>query len=202
MPKISQLVPLVCLLTRPAFADPGFAEPPSEPVVIRDRVTVEEPEPEPFEDLRASSVRVSVGPGLRVSEAATDGGLVAAIDVGSGAVGARASGSWVRVGSDVGLSQYGGDIWVDFGGERRLRPIVAAGAAVARLNHREADGSVETSTYGVGLLRGSLEYLLPVERADARAGIDAVGSVPAIQGRRAPDRSPWLLVTARVGIGF
>jgi hypothetical protein len=202
MPKFAYLVPLLGLFPRPAFADPGFAEPPGEPVVVRDRVELEESPPEPFEELRPSSVRVSIGPGLRVSEVATDGGLVAAIDVGSGAIGARASGSWVRVGSDVGLSQYGGDLWIDFGGERRLRPIVGAGAAVARLNHRELDGSVEASTYGVGLLRGSLEYVLPVERADARAGIDAVGSVPAIQGRRAPDMSPWLLVTARVGIGF
>jgi hypothetical protein len=44
--------------------------------------------------------------------------------------------------------------------------------------------------------------VLPVESADARAGIDAVGSVPAVKGQRAPDVSPWLLLTARVGIGF
>jgi hypothetical protein len=202
MPKISRLVPLFCLLTRRGFADPGFAEGGGEPVALRDQIRVETAEPEPDEALRGSSVRMSIGPGLRVSEVATDGGLVAMLDVGSGAIGARASGTWVRVGSDVGLSQYGGDLWIDFGGERRLRPIVGAGAAIARLNQRQLDGGMETSTYGVGVLRGSLEYVLPVERADARAGIDAVGSVPAIQGRHAPDRGPWLLLSARVGIGF
>jgi hypothetical protein len=202
MTRFAYLTPLVCLLARPVAAEPGFAEPPGEPLVARDQAPPEFSEDVPLDETVASSVRVSVGPGLRISEHATDGGLAAAIDVGSGAIGARATGSWVRVGSDVGLSQYGGDLWIDFGSGRRLHPIVGAGAAVARLNHREPDGSVEASTYGVGILRGSLEYVLPVERADARAGIDAVGSVPAVQSRSAPDISPWLLVMARVGIGF
>jgi hypothetical protein len=202
MTRFAYLTPLVCLLARPVAADPGFAEPPGEALVARDHAPAEFPEAPPIEETVASSVRVSVGPGLRVSELATDGGLAAAIDVGSGAIGARAAGSWLRVGSDVGLSQYGGELWIDFGTGRRLHPIVGAGAAVARLNHREPDGRLDASTYGVGILRGSLEYVLPVERADARAGIDAVGSVPAVQSRSAPDISPWLLVTARVGIGF
>jgi hypothetical protein len=202
MPKITRLVPVFCLLTRPVFAEPGFAEPPGEPFVPRDQAPTELSEPPPFEAVAASRVRASVGPGLRVSEAATDGGLTAAIDLGSGAIGARASGSWVRVGSDAGLSQYGGDLWIDFGAGQRLHPIIGAGAAVARLNHQAADGGTQASSYGVGLLRGTLEYVLPVESADARAGIDAVGSVPAVKGQRAPDVSPWLLLTARVGIGF
>jgi len=201
MPKTSLVFSLFLLWPEPVLADPGFAEPPGAPVVVNDRAPVELAEPEP-DFVSSSSVRLSVGPELRVSESATDGGLGAALDVGKGAIGVRVSGSWVRVGSDAGLSEYGGDLWIDFGAEQRLHPIVGAGAAVARLNHRAPDGSIDSSSYGVGTLRGSLEYVLPVERADARAGIDAVGSVPAIQGRSAPDVSPWLLVTARVGIGF
>jgi hypothetical protein len=199
--KFAAGLPFICLLARPALAEPGFAEPPGTPLVVEDRAAA--PPLDPVSDeVVASSVRVSIGPGLRVSESTTDGGLAAALDIGSGAVGARLSGTFIRVGSDEGLSQYGGDLWIDFGVGRRLHPIVGAGAGVARMSHAAADGSVDASSYGVGTLRGSLEYVLPVERADARAGIDAVGSVPAIQGRGAPDSGPWLLVTARVGIGF
>ena len=199
--KFAAALPFICLLARPALAEPGFAEPPGAPLAVEDRAPAPLVDPVP-DDVVPSSVRVSIGPGLRVSERTTDGGLGAALDIGSGAVGARLSGTFIRVGSDEGLSQYGADLWIDFGVGRRLHPIVGAGAGVARMNHAAADGSVDASSYGVGTLRGSLEYVLPVERADARAGIDAVGSVPAIHGRGAPDSGPWLLVTARVGIGF
>jgi hypothetical protein len=64
------------------------------------------------------------------------------------------------------------------------------------------DGSFETATYGVGILRGSLEYVLPVSDADARAGVDAIGSVPAIHEKGASDPGPWLALVARVGVGF
>jgi hypothetical protein len=100
------------------------------------------------------------------------------------------------------LSQYGADLWVDVAAGHRLHPLVGAGAGVARLGETTPDGSHQAWTYGVGTLRGSLEYLLPVERADARAGIDAVACVPAIQATHAPDVTPFLLLTARVGIGF
>jgi hypothetical protein len=150
----------------------------------------------------SSSLRVSVGPVLRVARGLTDGGLAAAVDIGSGAAGARLSGSWVRVGSDVGLAEYRGELFIDFGADRRLHPIIGAGAGVARLGTPESDGTTKTSTYGVGVLRGTVEYVLPVERADARVGLDASASVPAIQGKGANDASPWLLFTARVGVGF
>jgi hypothetical protein len=145
---------------------------------------------------------VSVGPVLWVARQLTDGGLAAAIDIGAGAAGARLSGSWVRVGSDVGLAEYRGELFIDFGADRRLHPIIGAGAGVARLGTRASDGTATTSTYGVGVLRGTVEYELPVERTDARVGLDASASVPAIQGKGANDASPWLLFSARVGVGF
>src|SRR6185503_2880642 len=119
-------------------------------------------------------------PALRIAKGATDGGLAAAIDLGAGPAGARASRTWVNVGSDHGLAEYRAELVIDFGAEKRLRPILGAGAGVARLDRAEADGSVETATYGIGVLRGTLEYVLPVRGADARAGVDAIGSVPAI----------------------
>jgi len=182
-----------------------FAEPPGTPIApveprpFDDRVPpelVQDPLPEP------STVRFSVGPALRVASTATDGGLVAAADIGSGPAGVRLAGAWVRVGSDVGLAEYQAELFIDFGAERRLRPILGAGAGGARLGRAASDGSTRISTYGIGILRGTVEYLLPVERADARVGLDAMAGVPAVQGKDAEDASPWLLFSARVGVGF
>jgi hypothetical protein len=91
------------------------------------------------------TLRLSVGPAIRMAGAGTAGGLGVALDLGARAVGGRLSGTWVRVGSDGGLSQYAAEIWVDFGAERRLRPIVGAGAAVGRLEEMDASGSLHTS---------------------------------------------------------
>jgi hypothetical protein len=143
-----------------------------------------------------------VGPALRVSEIAPQGGFAAALDIGARAAGARLSGSWLDVGGEHGLSQYDLQLWIDFGYGRLLHPVLAAGAGIARADAVDADGNVTTSTLGVGVLRGTLEYVLPVSEADARAGIDVTGSVPAIRSRDAVDTNGWLLVIARVGVGF
>jgi hypothetical protein len=188
-------------LACPVFAQP-FATPPdsTETPIVVDREPPPAPETEVFEE--ASTVRVSVGPALRVSSLAADGGLAAAIDFGSGPAGARISGTWVRVGSERGLAEYRAELFIDFGADKRLHPILGAGAGVARLDGMGDDGSLETATYGVGILRGTLEYVLPVSEADARAAIDAIGSVPAIHEKGADDPGPWLVLVARVGVGF
>jgi hypothetical protein len=163
------------------------------------------PDPSSFPAAVESSeptLRLGVGPAIRVAGGGTAGGLGVALDLGARAVGGRLSGTWVRVGSDGGLSQYGAEIWVDFGAERRLRPIVGAGAAVGRLEQVDTSGSLHTSTLGLGVLRGALEYVLPVSGADARVGLDLQGALPAIRTSDSPDVTGWLLATARVGIGF
>ena len=149
-----------------------------------------------------SALRVSTGPVLRATSKHADGGLAAAIDVGARAAGARFAGTWVRTGSDRGLSQYGGQLWVDFGAEQRLHPVLAAGAGLARLEYTDVEGALRASTFGIGTLRGTLEYVLPIREADARASVDIEGALPAIRGVGAPDVDGWLLLTARVGIGF
>jgi hypothetical protein len=202
MTKCLILVVLGCCLTSPAAAQP-FSTPPdsNEPPALVDREPAAENESESDADA-LSTVRVSVGPALRVSQQGADGGLAAAIDLGSGPAGARISGAWVNVGSDRGLAEYRAELVIDFGADKRLRPILGAGAGVARLDRAEEDGSIDTATYGVGILRGTLEYVLPVNGADARAGIDAIGSVPAIHEKGASDPGPWLSLVARVGVGF
>ena len=193
------LTAALLLSSKWALAEPGFAEPPGAPLVVEPR----EPEPRevaraPFAPLPSSLVRLGVGPTLRFSEDATDGGLCAALDVGRGPSGLRVSGAWVRAGSEGGLSQYAAELWIDFGVGQELHPVLAAGAGAARLNR----GDSATSTVGIGTLRGTLEYVLPVSGADARAGLDLTGSVPAIRGSGADDVKPWLLAVARVGVGF
>jgi hypothetical protein len=192
---------VACTVASPAAAQPFATPPGGNETPIEDYREPPPPvETESFDE--PSTVRVSVGPALRVSKEAADGGLAAAIDFGSGPAGARVSGAWVRVGSERGLAEYRAELFIDFGADKRLHPILGAGASVARLDSMGEDGSLETATYGAGILRGTLEYVLPVNEADARAGIDAIGSVPAIHEKGQSDPGPWLTLVARVGVGF
>jgi hypothetical protein len=188
-----------------AHAASDFARPPGDYPERRDepppRSDDEPPRVDDFEP-EESTFRVSTGPVLRAMSEHADGGFTAAIDIGAKAAGARFAGSWVRTGSDRGLSQYDGQLWIDFGAGERLHPILAAGAGLARLESADALGVVHANTVGIGSLRGTLEYVLPIREANARAGIDVEGALPAIRGAEAPDVSGWVLITARVGIGF
>ncbi len=143
-----------------------------------------------------------MGPALRAGADHTHGGLVTMLDIGSKAAGGRLSGTWSHVGSDGGLSQYTAELWVDFGARRRLHPIVGAGAGVARLENDDGSGSLRTSTLGLGVLRGTLEYVLPVSGVDARVGLDIQGALPAIRSAGSPEVDGWVVAAARVGVGF
>jgi len=159
------------------------------------------PPPDDFYAPR-STVRIHTGPVLRISEESPDGGLFAAVDIGEKAAGLRISGAWVRVGAERGLSQYGGELWLDFNHRGPLHPILGAGAAAARLEVADPAGGTSSYTVGVGTLRGTLQYALPIRDTDARASIEVIGAVPAIRGNDSPDTSPYLLALATVGVGF
>jgi hypothetical protein len=200
---LAAAVALLC--PAPARAEHGYARPPGEAAPPADdyAVPVDDPpaRPDDFYE-QESALRVSTGPVLRATSERADGGLGAAVDIGAKAAGVRFSGSWVGVGGDRGLSQYDAQLWLDFGADERLHPIVAAGAGLARLESAVAEGGTRGSTLGVATLRGTLEYVLPIREANARAGLDLEGALPAIRGENSPDVAGWLLVTARVGIGF
>ncbi len=188
-----------------AHAESGFARPPGYSAPPDDEYPprVEAPPPSYDFEPQESDLRLSTGPVLRATSERADGGFGAALDiVGQRAVGVRLAGSWVGVGTQRGLSQYDGQLWLDFGAGQRLHPILAAGAGLARLESLDAQGATRTSTLGVGTLRGTLEYVLPIHEADARAGLDLEGALPAIRAQNAPDVNGWVLITARVGIGF
>jgi hypothetical protein len=180
-----------CLLSGAAEAQTRYAQPPEQ--------MIENP---PAYEPADSVIRLGVGPALRVSNAGTAGGLGATVDIGARAQGGRLAAAWTRVGSDGGLAQYTAELWVDFGAARRFRPIVGAGAGIGRLDEATANGGIFTSTLGLGVLRGTLEYVLPVSGADARVGLDVMGVLPAIRDSSAPDVRGWLITQARVGVGF
>jgi hypothetical protein len=132
-------------------------DPPSTPDDPPSRSDDPPTRPDDFEP-EASALRLSTGPVLRATTERADGGFSAAIDLGARAAGARIAGSWVRTGSDRGLSQYDAQLWIDFGADQRLHPILAAGAGLARLEHADALGALHANTVGIGSLRGTLEY--------------------------------------------
>ncbi len=195
-----------CCCPLQAHAEPRFARPPADFEDERPPATVVD---DPGGSLRRSSApresaggRLSLGPALRVAERDRAGGLFVAMDFGSQSAGLRTAATWVRSGGSRGLSEYAAEIWLDFAGSRELHPIVAAGAALARVGMFDASGGETTATLGVGLLRASLEYALPVSGADARAGVDLIGNMPAVGADRALDVGPWLLADAHIGVGF
>jgi hypothetical protein len=125
------------------------------------------------------------------------------LDVGKAGAGVRASASWAGAGTGHGTSQFSGELWVDFGVGEVLHPMVGAGAALVRTDAEDpASGRIRTRTLGAAILRAALAYVLPVERADARAALECTAAVPAIQDGGPQPGQPWALVAATVGIGF
>lgn len=153
-----------------------------------------------------SIFRLSVGPAGRVSSDGIAPGLLVAVDLGRGPAGFRLTGAWLDVGTEHGLSQYTGELTIDFGGGSRFRPVVGAGAGLGRTSSSSnPDGSLNTNSgawLGLGVVRAGLGFVLPFDEADARVGLDLTGSFPAIRGSDAPPLSPWLLGAVNVSIGF
>jgi len=192
-----------------AHAD-SFAEPPHayrRPAVAIDAYDPPEEAPSAWSmPPRSSFFRMFVGPAGKFDASNALAGLFVAMELGRGPTGFRVSGAWMDVGSQHGISQYTGELTVDFGGRARVRPVVGAGGGVARTaSSVRPDGSVDETTgatIGVGVVRASLGVQLPFEEADARVGLDLTGTFPAIRGESAPELTPWLLTSLNVGVGF
>lgn len=195
-------------LSAAAGAQPYAQPPDGEPVVAEPYPGYDRPYDRPYVAsdepwyTPQSTVRIYTGPVLRISEDSPDGGLYAAVDIGEKAAGVRVSGTWVRVGAERGLSQYGGELWLDFNHRGPLHPIIGAGAAAARIELADPDGDTDSYTIGVGTLRGTLQYALPIRDTDARASIEIIGAVPAIRGNDTPESKAYMLALATVGVGF
>ena len=167
------------------FHDPDRFEPP--PAGDGER-----PQSEPPPEATLSTLRFHVGPAVLLEPVSP--GLFTALDIGQRAVGARVSASWLRAETEQGLAAYTAELWVDFRHRSELHPILGAGASYLR------GGALgERGGAGAGVLRGALEYELPIADADARLSLNVLALVPAIGTERT---RPWTLATLMVGAGF
>lgn len=194
---------LATLLLAPV-ARADFADAPESPYrpqapreeAIRGEPRLVEPSDERAEPgeppSRASTFRFHVGPAVLLEPAGP--GLFTALDIGQRAVGARLSAAWLRAESSQGFASYAAELWIDFRHRAELHPMLGAGAS---LLHGDALG--ERDNVGAGLLRGALEYELPIDDADARLGLSGLVLVPAIASERT---RPWTLAVVTVGAGF
>jgi hypothetical protein len=153
-----------------------------------------------------SPFRVSVGPVGRISSHAFAPGLTAAVDMGRGPAGFRASATFVRVGDSEPLAQYGGEITLALPAYGRFVPTFGVGAALARVKRvDEAGHTIDgAANLGVGTLRAGVDVRLPFRDTDARALLGATIAVPVVRGESAPSKSDatWGLLGASVAVGF
>ena len=194
-------IAVAALLLAPA-ARAEFARPPESPYQFEDPDRPKPPLPatdgrdervEPWEPpANSSTFRFHVGPAVLLEP--TSPGLFTALDVGQRAVGARVSASWLRPETEQGISAYSAELWIDFRHGYELHPVLGAGASFLR------GGALgEHESAGAGLLRGALEYELPIADADARLSLSVLGLVPAIGSERT---RPWTMAALTVGAGF
>jgi hypothetical protein len=174
----------------PRPATPYYAVPPEDPSDSRDQPP--RASDSTLVESAGSSARFQVGPALLLAPA--NPGFFTALDFGARAVGGRISAAWLRTESDQGLSAYDAELWIDFRHRYDLHPIVGAGASWL---HGSALG--EHQNVGAGVLRGALEYELPLSDAEARVGVSGTLLVPAIATERS---QPWLTLALGVGIGL
>lgn len=184
----------------------GYAEPPDgRPPYVADPFPAEERAPAPRSwGARGDPVRLSIGSVGRTDGSDVRAGLFTAADLGRGPAGVRLSAAWVRVGYDDPLAQYTGELTLALFERAHFVPSIGAGGGLARTYAVDAAGRRTSggSSLGVAVARIGLEYRLPFEGTDARAGLSAIGTFPAMRGEDAPSLSPWALVALTVGVGL
>lgn len=197
----------VATASKPARAEStGYADPPPDDVFV----VSSQPPPEsryvapPVRLPAASPFRVSVGPVGRVSSHTFAPGLSAAIDLGRGPAGFRATSTFVRVGDSDPLAQYGGEITLALPAYGRFVPTFGVGAALARVKKVDETGATTSggANLGVGTLRGGVDIRLPFDDTDARALVGATVNVPVVRGAGAPSETTYALLGASVAVGF
>jgi hypothetical protein len=145
-----------------------------------------------------------VGGALRVDPDHATPGLQTAVDFFRGPAGFRVSGQWFQVGSGEGLAQYTGEMTLDLGGRSEWRPVIGAGAGLARTWKVDAGGNRVNggANMAIGLMRVALDYRLPIDGTDSRASLGITGVIPAAKGETAPDLKGWVIAGLTVGLGF
>jgi hypothetical protein len=181
-----------------------FANPPyiaSSPVVTPQPYE----DPERYTELYRSPMRLHIGPAGVTTGQSLGMGLGLAADFGRGSVGFRLSAAWLRgEGGDAsrtpigdGLSQYTGEVTLDFNKRGPWHPVLGVGAGVARVSRADSGGTIGIGTAGL-----RLEYALAFDDADVRIGIGGWGVMAGPSDREVKDVRSYALLGATLGIGF
>jgi hypothetical protein len=135
-------------------------------------------------------------------------GMGVAADFGRGAVGFRLAASWMRgegssstayVPSPLadGLSQYTGELTLDFHKRGPVHPVFGLGMGIAHVSRGDASGDI-----GIGTARFGIEYAMNLDDTDVRLGAGVTGVLPGPSDREVSDVHGYALVGASLAIGF
>ena len=168
---------------------------------------VEERPPErPVEHPDSSSLRLHVGPVAATTGRGLGPGLGVAADFGRGTIGFRLDADWTRgepSGGEPspiagGVSQYTGQLTLNFARHAALHPIAGFGFGYARVDR----GGGVAGDMAIGTGRLALEYALALDDADVRFALGVTGALPGPADRAVGDVPGWAVLGATLGVGF
>ena len=167
---------------------------------------VEERPPERLEERPDSSLRLHVGPVAATTGRGLGPGLGVAADFGRGTIGFRLDADWTRgepSGGDPspiagGVSQYTGQLTLNFARHAALHPIAGFGFGYARVDR----GAGLAGDMAIGTGRLALEYALALDDADIRFALGVTGALPGPADRAVGDVPGWAVLGATLGVGF
>ncbi len=156
-------------------------------------------------ELYRSPMRLHLGPAGATTGQSLGMGLGLAADFGRGSVGFRLAAAWLRgepgdpAKSSIydGLSQYTGEVTLDFNKRGPWHPVLGVGAGVARVNRSDTGGTI-----GIGTASLRLEYALAFDDADVRLGIGGSAVMAGPSDREVRDVRSYALFGATIGVGF
>jgi hypothetical protein len=167
---------------------------------------LEERPPARFEDRPDSALRLHVGPVAATTGRGLGPGLGVAADFGRGTIGFRLGADWTRGEPSAGapspigggVSQYTGELTLNFARHAALHPIAGVGFGYARVDR----GAGVAGDMGIGTASLALEYALAFDDADVRFALGVTGALPGPADRVVGDVPGWAIVGATVGVGF
>lgn len=156
-------------------------------------------------ELYRSPMRLHLGPSGVTTGQSLGMGLGLAADFGRGSVGFRLAAAWLRgepgdpskTTLADGLSQYTGEVTLDFNKRGPWHPVLGVGAGVARVGRGDSGGFIGVGTAGL-----RLEYALLFDDADVRLAVGAQGVMAGPSDREVRDVRSYALFGASLGIGF
>ncbi|HEX8793349.1 MAG TPA: hypothetical protein VF765_20540 [Polyangiaceae bacterium] len=162
--------------------------------------------PERFDERLDSALRLHVGPIAATTGRGLGPGLGLAADFGRGTLGFRLDADWTRgepSGGDAspiagGVSQYTGQLTLNFARHSALHPIAGVGFGYARVDR----GAGVAGDMAIGTARIALEYALAFDDADVRFALGVTGALPGPADRAVGDVPGWAIFGATLGVGF